>query len=290
MNVAIIDSNALAHIVKHSTKELSFRGSNTGVIYGFIKKLFSIQDMIQADKVIFTWDSLTELNRKKVYPNYKKNRTKNRTEKDIELDKIAKPQFSLLRKEVLPAIGFYNQFIFDGLEADDIIAQIVNQYKDYKLQIVSRDNDLFQLLEKGRVSIFDPVKMGWITEKIFFDKWRVNPSDWEMVKSISGCKSDNVEGVKGVKELTAIKFLKGELKATSKVLKKIIDSQEICIRNIRLVKLPWENTPRIDIIPDDINIDGFISICQKYGFKSLIDDINYGKFEYLFIKNRRKNE
>lgn len=281
--IMIIDSNALGHVVKHSTKELSWRGDKTGVIYGFLQKLFKIQSDVNADQVIFCWDAIKDtLFRKEIFPDYKK-QDKEPSQLDKELDRIARPQFIVLRTEVLPAMGFANNLIMTGLEADDIIAQLVLQYKRMNdFVIVSRDNDLHQLLEEDKVTLFDPVKMGYFTEKIFREKWGIEPKDWEQVKAIAGCAGDGVPGVPGVKEKTAIKFLKGETNPDTKAHQNILLMEEQCIFNIRLVKIPWEGTPSFDIFFDDIDVNGFIDICKKYGLNSFLEGGKVEEFSALF--------
>jgi 5'-3' exonuclease len=285
-SIAIIDANALGHVVKHATSDLSFDGDKTGVIYGFLRKLFIIQEKMNADQILFAWDAPKySLFRAKEYPTYKNKDQKKIQEKDEQLDLIARPQFKILRKEVLPTIGFNNNYILEGFEADDIIAQIVLQYKSqYNFQIVSRDNDLHQLLDSNIVTMFDPIKLGWFTEKIFVDKWGIKPSEWDLVKSIAGCKGDEVEGIKGVKEKTAIKFLKGQLKPTTQAFKRIIEGEDICLRNVRLVKLPYESTPSFEIFIDNLSWERFLSVCKKYNFKSMIGNQTKSQFEHLFMK------
>ena len=59
------------------------------------------------------------------------------------------------------------------------------------------------------------------------EKYRIKPFEWHKVKAIAGCSSDNVKGVAGVGEITAIKYLKGELKKESKAHQNIINKLEI---------------------------------------------------------------
>jgi 5'-3' exonuclease len=268
----LIDANALGHVVKHATKQLSFRGDHTGVIFGFIQKLFKIQSEVLADDLVFCWDgSRDELLRRDLLPTYKEVNEKKKTEQDIELDRIARPQFKRLRLEVLPKIGFANQLLYEGFEADDVIAQIVNQYNgSIQIFIVSRDNDMHQLLS-STVSMFDPVKLGYFTREAFIRKWGIEPQDWDCVKAIAGCSGDNVPGVPGVKEKTAIKFLKGELGSHTVKHKAILEMEEDCIENLRLVKLPFEAMEPVELYEDNLSVQNFREVCHEFGFKSLVD-------------------
>lgn len=285
--LAIVDGNALCHIVKHATKNLSFNGSNTGVLYGLIRKIFNIQEKIFAHKWVWTWDVPTnELFRKQAYPAYKENRT---TQKEAEkkLNDIAVPQFAIARNFMLPTIGFNNHFISKGLEADDIIAKLCEQFAgEYEIIIISRDGDLYQLLFEGVISMYDPSKFGYITQKAFESKWGVPPSKWASIKAIAGCGGDNVIGVKGVAEKTAIQYLKGNLKQESKKAKDIQANEDMIINNLRLVLLPWENTPEFTIVEDSLSEKGFIDACMEYGFNSYLKEGLSGKFNQLFIQNQ----
>jgi 5'-3' exonuclease len=284
MKIALIDGNALCHVVKHATKNLSFNGSSTGVLFGLVRKLFNIQEKLFANKYVFCWDSKGVLERKKVYPGYKDNRKEQKAE-EAKLNEIAIPQFNLARVFMLPTIGFNGHYLQDGLEADDVIAQLCLRYKDeHEMIIVSRDNDFFQLLDEGKVSMFDPVKFGYTTKRTFKAKWGVEPENWDFVKAIAGCSGDGVIGVKGVAEATAIKFLKGELKTTTKKHKDIIANEDMIIDNLRLVKLPWDPTPEFELVDDNLSKEGFIKICMEYGFRSYLTEGLPETFEKLFME------
>lgn len=280
MKIAIADSNALGHIVKHSTKELSFRGEKTGVIFGFLRKLFVIQEKIKADAYVFCWDSTAGYERELVYPEYKANREE-KPPLDVKLNEIAMPQFQRLREEILPSIGFSNIFMCTGLEADDIIAQITQDYKSlHDIIIISRDGDLYQLLDGECVVMYNPVGMKYYTETSFRDEFNIDPSQWNMVKAIAGCSGDNVKGVEGVAEKTAIKFLRNEMKP-GKILTKIINAEDMIIDNLRLVTLPWETTCRLKLEPDSVEINSFVEMCKSFGMRSLLDTDTYNKYKSM---------
>jgi len=282
--IALVDGNALAHVVKHATKNLSFNGSNTGVLFGLIRKLFNIQEKIFVNKFVWCWDSPEVLERKIVYPIYKENRAPQKAE-EKKLNSIAVPQFNIARLFMLPTIGFNNHLIWDGIESDDIIGRLCLQYGDeYEFIIISRDNDFFQLLKEGKVSMFDPVKFGYTTERTFREKHKCEPSEWDFVKAIAGCPGDNVLGVEGVGTPTAVKFLHGELKAKSKKHQDICANDKMIVDNLRLVKLPWEPTPDFDLVDDNLTKEGFISACLEYGFKSYLAEGLQDKFVKLFME------
>lgn len=282
--LAVIDGNALAHVVKHATKNLSFNGSNTGVLFGLIRKLFNIQEKIFANKFIWCWDSSEELERKKIYPAYKENRVAKKAEEE-KLNSIAIPQFNIARLFMLPTMGFNNHFKVEGLESDDIIGKICDQYSDrYEIVIVSRDNDFYQFLKQDRICMFDPVKFSYRTERSFKEENKCRPDEWNNVKAITGCSGDGVSGVPGVGIKTAVRFLHGDLKPSTKAYKDIIANEEMILENLRLVLLPWETTPEIEFCEDNLTENGFIDVCMEYGFKSYLAEGLQDKFRQLFME------
>lgn len=277
--ILILDANNICHIAKHSTKDLSYKGENVGIIFGFLKQMFYLSDKFKTDKFIFAWDSRKSF-RKQIYPEYKANRIKERTEEEIEFDKQAFKQFSIIRKEVLSSIGFKNNFIFTGYEADDIIGSIIRDNPIVKTVIVSSDSDLFQLLSpfvkiyrnKQTYSHFD-----------FLQEWRIGSYRWIDVKAMAGCISDNIKGIEGIGEKTACKYLTRELNRKSKAFSSIIKSKDIIEKNKELVSLPFNGTPEVDINWNEkLLFSGFINVCKKYGFKYFMRRENLFKWKELF--------
>jgi DNA polymerase I len=275
MNTLIImDANYICHVAKHSIKDLSYDEMEVGIIFGFLRQILSLSKKFKTDKFVFVWDSRYS-KRKEVYPEYKNNRHKELTEEEKKINKIAYNQFNIICNEVLPQIGFRANFKYNGYEGDDLIASIL-KYNFYQENIiVSSDNDLYQLLESGKriVSLYSITKKEIYTLNNLYEEWGISPFLWNKVKAISGCKSDNVIGIKGVGEKTAIKYLKGLLKLNSNTYLNIKKSLDIFNRNLPLVTLPYEEAPYIIIdglVDHPLYLEGFLTICQQYDFKSLL--------------------
>lgn len=275
----IIDSNGLAHREAHKLDNLSWDEKKTGVIFGFLREILRLSKAYKTDKFIFCWDSQLSL-RKEVYPDYKGNRKKNK------LDPSIYTQFDTLRMEVLYEIGFNNIFIQEGYESDDLIAWIVIHYADDKFVIVTSDNDMYQLLFENEIHIYGLHTKKEFTERDFAIKYGILPNNWVDVKSIAGCKTDNVQGIAGVAVLTAIKYLKGELNKTSAAHKKIVseDGKGVINRNKGLVHLPLIGTSSVLLREDNLNIDGFLNVCKRYGFSSFLYKENLSKWKELLMQ------
>ena len=246
---------------------LSHGEQKVGVIWGFMRQILSIANRLNSNKFLFCWDSRNR-KRTEIYPQYKANRHKEKTDEEIELDDMAYAQFSELRSTILPKMGFKNNFRELGYEADDIIAKIVND-NGSKFVIVSTDQDLFQLLSP-RSSMLISNDKPLYTEEAFRRNYNIDPSQWIDVKSISGCSGDNVKGVKGVGDITAIKYLKNELSVASKAFQSIQRDKELIALNRRLVELPFEGLRSFTIVDDRLSLDGFMDICNKYNFQSFL--------------------
>jgi DNA polymerase-1 len=270
----LLDCNYLCHRAKHTTGELSYKGNVTGTIYGFLESLIGFQDLFNSCDFVFCWDSRTS-KRKEIYSEYKANRQrKEYTKEDMEFDKAFRKQMSKLRTTYLPMIGFKNIFIQKGYESDDIIASICNNNEKRKnnneIVIVSSDSDLFQCVSYC-TSLYNPQTNKMLTLQNFKRQYGINPVRWGLVKSLAGCVTDNVKGIKGVGEKTAVKYLLNKLKKDSKAYKSISSPEGIKIfnRNKELVILPFKNTNTFRLRKDNLSEIGWKKVTDMLGMKSI---------------------
>jgi DNA polymerase-1 len=217
-----------------------------------------------------------------MFPDYKKNRvTKKKTPEEEELSRIAHPQFEIVREEVLPQLGFNNNFIQDGLEGDDLIAKIVLEYDWTNFAIVTIDSDIYQVL-RNNAFIYNPRKKKRYTLSDFQDEWGINPWQWSTVLSIAGCTTDNVPGINGVGKPTAIKYLKKQLPVSGKIVQRIQsqEGKEIRRRNDWLVRLPFHDTNSMTVRKKQrLSKDAFLKVCRKYGFESFLRKDKYREWK-----------
>jgi DNA polymerase-1 len=272
----IIDSHHLCHRVKYSLKGLLHEEIATGVLYGFLNSLVKIADRFPMPNhvYIFTWDSHQSI-RKVIYDGYKKRRDDYwMDEEDVELAKIVSLQIPLLRKSILPSIGFKNIFMQTGYEADDLIAFLVQKcHINHEIIVVSKDSDLFQLL--NHCSMFYPDELRLYTIDDLNEQFGVTPDEWIRVKCIAGCRSDSVPGIKGVGIKTAIRYLKGMLgqKTLARANIESIDGQKRIKDNLSLVKLPLAGIKDLPIhLSENLKLVDFIAMCDEYGFRSFMTD------------------
>lgn len=278
--ILVIDSSFIAHRSRFVFGDLSVDDLRTGVIFGFLDQIRNIGLDLNSNRMVFCWDSKESL-RKKRSAEYKNKRHKDMTERErIELN-LALEQFTTLREEVLPEIGFNNQFIQEGYEADDIIASFVK--KNENCLIVSSDQDLYQLLEsadmynvktKKKYNMFD-----------FHDEFGCGVSQWPYIKAVAGCKSDHVVGIQGVGEKSVIKYLNGALSSTTQAFQKIKEqSEEMVKKNMPLVKLPFRGTKTFKEQKNKFSLEAFTKVCHRYEFISFLRETEFADWkEFLSL-------
>lgn len=268
----VLDCHYLCHRAFHtSQRELSFRGQAIGIVFGFLQSISLLKDEFQTDRVAFCFEH-PFLRRRSVFNDYKRNRTqKQRTPEEEKAYSSFILQIMQLRKTYLPNIGFENVFSFRGMESDDIMAAIAaNTPKGEETIIVTADSDLLQCLREN-VMVYSPQKQRLWTASLFEKEYGIRPSKWAVVKAMAGCHGDNVPGIPGVGEVTALKYLRGQLDPKSKAFQKIMspEGKAIIRRNRRLVQLPFDGCPVPDICEDEVTVSKWRSVCASLGMRSI---------------------
>jgi 5'-3' exonuclease len=283
----IIDCNNLCYRAKFAMGHLSHEDQQTGVIFGFLLRVLELSEVFSTNRFVFAWDSKKSL-RAVDYEGYKSKRKKNRlekTEEEQELDRLAYEQFDLIRKEILFDMGFKNVYMETGYEADDIIANVVqNSIPDEHIGLYTTDRDLCQLLSENVFIINSKPKKkkgGWGFEGVyakedFIAEWGITPNRWAEVLSIAGCDTDEVVGIKGVGKKTAINYLlaldgvNGSIERLKAKFKKIYGNPIIDI-NRPLVTLPFSGMDRINIDYDfRLKVKNVEKVFKRFGFMSFL--------------------
>ncbi|MGE4294495.1 MAG: DNA polymerase I [Campylobacterales bacterium] len=174
-------------------------GEPTGLLTGFVNFVSRLSKEHETDYLVFCADSKGPSFRAELYGEYKANRPEPpaelRAQIPIALNWIEKMGFPLLSES--------------GLEADDLIASLTREAKKagLRVRIISHDKDMYQLIDDGRVVIYDAVKQREVDARACEEKFGVAPEDFIQFQSLLGDSSDNVPGVKGIGEKTAAKLI-----------------------------------------------------------------------------------
>lgn len=266
----LIDAHHLCYSSFFALGKLSYGEDATEVVYGFLSQIIHLQDIFQTDNVAFCFDYGKNL-RLLQLPSYKANR-RDRTAEEQEAYNDLQDQIKKLRREHLPNIGYRNIFFDKGYEADDVIASICrnNIGKKNEAIIVSGDHDLYQLI-RHNVSVYHPNQQRIVDRKAFCDQWGIEPSMWIDVKALAGCKGDNVEGIRGVGEKTAAKFLNGTLNPNNKTFESIVRGNKIWKRNKPIVKLPYAGVSEFEFRKDRVTKKTWNKVVNSLGMRTLRD-------------------
>lgn len=196
----IIDGNSLANRAFYAMPYLTNRDKKpSGAVFGFANLLVKLIVEQKPTYLAVAFDHARKTFRNDIYADYKG------TRKQTPPDLIE--QFPII-KEMLNVLGIQT-FEIAGLEADDIIGTIANRSDKMNI-LVSGDRDLLQLIKnktnvwltrKGvaDVEIFD--------ESALYEKYGLKPSGIIDLKALMGDHSDNIPGVAGVGEKTALALL-----------------------------------------------------------------------------------
>ena len=204
--VILVDGNNLmfrsyyATIYSGSTMT-NKEGFPTNALYGFVNMMNKIIAEENPKYIMVAFD-IGKTFRHEKYDYYKG--TRDETPSDL------KKQFPIAKK-ILNAMGI-KYFELAGYEADDIIgtfAKKVDENSEYTATIISSDKDLLQLISDDvDVKLLKPKDYIRMNRDVFFETYGVEPIRMIDLKSLMGDASDNIPGVKGIGEKTAIKLLK----------------------------------------------------------------------------------
>lgn len=202
--LVIVDGNSLASAAYFGVPHLKTSdGTPTGAVFGFVNGIFRFLDGFPSHFCV-TFDTGSE-ERKKVSTTYKANRK--------PMDEELRVQFPLIQEFLNHmSIPFLAKL---GWEADDIIASLVHKFhEDIPISVATRDRDLFQLCAFDNVTILltRMVRGKAVHERIRSDDVEkligVKPNQVAYYKALAGDASDNISGVKGIGDKTAVRLLR----------------------------------------------------------------------------------
>lgn len=207
MKVMVIDGNSIVNRAFYGVRPLTTRdGLYTNAVYGFLSIYLKLVEDEQPDSVCVAFDLRAPTFRHKRYEGYKAQRKGMPEELAMQMEPL---------KELLDAMNVC-RIECEGYEADDIIgtvSRICAETGD-TCTIVTGDRDSFQLIaNQGTNVLLVSSRMGK-TETVRYDraaieeKYGLSPEQMRDLKGLMGDSSDNIPGVKGIGEKTAVDILK----------------------------------------------------------------------------------
>ena len=202
--VILIDGHSIAFRAFYALPDslVTKEGFPTNVIHGFLMMISKIIKDFDTDKLVITWDVSKKTFRTDLYKDYKGNRKSAPDEFKIQVKVLQK----LIEKFNIPQVSL------EGFEADDVLGTLSKSFNDNdeEVLIVTGDRDSFQLIsEKTNVlytkrGISEVERFG---EAEFEDRFKISTSQYIEYLGLKGDASDNIPGLPGVGEKTAINLL-----------------------------------------------------------------------------------
>lgn len=279
--LAVIDGKSIFYRGYYAMPGLSLAdGTPTGGVYGFASLAIELIKKLKPDYVAVAWDKAgTNIRkRREIYPEYKAGRKKAPDDFYAQIP---------ILYELLAAFG-WPLYELDDYEADDILGAFAKQATEKGIEtcLLTSDLDALQVISP-MVKVY-ALKNGLsnIEEfdvEHFEKKYGIGVEQFLDLKSLKGDSSDNLPGVNGIGEKTAIQLLQqfgtldniyehlDEIKPT--VAKKLIDGKDMAYMSKKIAQI-WTDAPvKLDWDIADVNdtdIDKVASILKRLEFSSLV--------------------
>ncbi|MBL7155534.1 MAG: DNA polymerase I [Candidatus Omnitrophica bacterium] len=276
----LIDGNSFCYRAYYAVRYLSnSKGQPTNAIYGFVAMIKKIIKDEKPDKIAVAFDLKGPTFRHEKFKEYKIQR------KPMPDDLVS--QMPYIKK----VVAAYNIPIYEleGYEADDVLATLAEKAKTKGMDvfIVTGDKDILQLVGP-HVKVYNPHKDGVIYgEKEVKERFGVGPAKMTDLMALMGDSSDNIPGVLGIGEKTAIEIMK-KFESLEEILenthqikndsmrKKIEDSKKMALLSKELVTIKTDVPIKVDI--KDLNLKepdekALIELFKELEFRTLLKDI-----------------
>lgn len=255
----------------------------TNALFGFVNMINKIVSEEKPIYMIVAFDKGKTFRHAK-YESYKGGR--------METPDELKLQFPIA-KQILTAMGI-KYYEIDNYEADDIIgtfAEYCNKYSDYEGLIVSSDKDLLQLISSDvSIKLLKQKDYIFYTKETFINDYGIEPINIIDLKALMGDSSDNIPGVNGVGEKTALKLLQ-QYKTLDNIYNNIDEIKgalkEKLIKDKDNAYMSYNLATIVRNVPVDINLEDIRYLGeQTEDLIKLYEELEF----YSFLKNKQNVE
>jgi DNA polymerase-1 len=195
----LIDISSYFYRAFHALPALSnSKGVPTNATYGVTTMLLKVLRERQPQNLALVFDAKGPTFRHNLYKDYKAHRP--------PMPEALVTQLPYIRK-IIDALNLPS-LVYEGYEADDLICTLVRQAREqgYEVEIISGDKDLLPLVADG-VDMWDPMKEVRYDPAAIREKYGLEPEELVEVRALAGDASDNIPGVPGIGEKTALKLI-----------------------------------------------------------------------------------
>ncbi len=299
MSLIVIDGNSLMHRAYYALPPMSNeKGEPTNAIFGFLGMLFTLIEDYSPDHICVAFDRHEKTFRHIEYDQYKAGRRP--TPDDL------RPQFPLLR-ETLEKMGIRTVDCL-GFEADDILGTLAKKASstNMKSYLVTGDRDALQLVDDNTSIVF--TKKGVKETEVFdkthlFDVYGLDPVQITDLKGLMGDSSDNIPGVPGVGEKTALKllheyetveglYLNIDGVSSLKLRQKLIDNKDKAFFSKYLATIRTDAPLTIgldDIVFASFDPDGTKEALSRLSFKKYLERLGIGEDKNDTVKIEKED-
>jgi DNA polymerase-1 len=279
--LVIIDGHSLLYRGFYATRPLTTSdGRPTNAVYAFTNMLLSLLEQVEPDAIVVAFDAPAPTFRHEAFIEYKAHRR--------EAPETFRPQVEMTRR-LLQAMGIPT-LSEEGFEADDLVGALARYAVEhgYDALIFTGDRDQLQLINP-HVRVCAPQR--GVSELKIFDadavqqKYGLTPAQIVDYKALAGDPSDNIPGVPGVGEKTAVKLLQqfGSVEnllanleqVENEKLREALRQHADQIRQSRMLAtildnapLPIDAIPRFELTPE--RVQALHRVLEEYEFRSIL--------------------
>ncbi len=273
----LVDGNALFHRAYHAIPHLTnSEGLPTNAVYGFTNILLKVFNDLKPDYAIVAWDKSSKTFRDELYPQYKATRTKQPDDLYAQIPLV---------KELVAALNL--PFVeLENYEADDVIGTLAAQAKGVETIVVTGDRDELQLVsDTTKVDLYNPMTGASVLYDLpaMQERYGMTPAQFIDLKALKGDASDNIPGVPGVGEKTAMDLIQryGSLDGVyehldenkGKLLERLTDNKELAYLSQKLSTIVCDAPVTLELDKAEVgryNREATHELFRRLGFKSLL--------------------